>query len=182
MAPPLTLSYPRVPTSSARDHPRLPTPPHPPSVGGRQPNCPARKGRTAAVSLQGTLDTLSLPELCELLAGTNKTGALHVRAEAGQGVLWFTGGKVCAGEAGGQTGPPPPGAGGDLFERLHDVCFELFRYHEGSFEFEADRRPSWPAERSVDVSGLLAETERRMAEWREIIAVIPSTGGRSWPC
>jgi hypothetical protein len=130
------------------------------------------------VSLQGTLDTLSLPELCELLSGTNKTGALHVRSESGQGVLWFTGGQVCGGEAGGQTGPPPPGAGGDLLDRLHDVCFELFRYTEGSFEFEADRRPSWPAERSVDVNGLLNETERRMAEWREIIAVIPSIEAR----
>ncbi len=130
------------------------------------------------MSLQGTLDTLSLPELCELLSGTNKTGALHVRAEAGQGVLWFTGGKVCAGEAGGQTGPPPPGVGGDLLERLHDVCFELFRFTEGTFEFEADRRPSWPADRSVEVTGLLAETDRRMAEWREIIAVIPSIEAR----
>jgi hypothetical protein len=129
------------------------------------------------VSLQGTLDTLSLPELCELLSGTTKTGALHVRAEAGSGVLWFAGGKVCAGEAGGQTGPPPPG-GGDVLDRLHDVCFELFRHTEGSFEFEADRRPSWPAERAVDVAGLLAETERRMAEWREIIAVIPSVEAR----
>ena len=130
------------------------------------------------MSLQGTLDTLSLPDLCELLSGTGKTGALHVRAEAGSGVLWFADGKVCAGEAGGQTGPPPPGAGGDLLERLHDVCFELFRYSEGSFEFEADRRPSWSADRAVDVSGLLAETERRMAEWREIIAVIPSIEAR----
>jgi Domain of unknown function (DUF4388) len=130
------------------------------------------------VSLQGTLDTLSLPDLCELLSGTKKTGALHVRAETGQGVLWFDGGKVCAGEAGGQTGPPPPGAGGDLLERLNDVCFELFRFTEGTFEFEADRRPSWPAERAVDVSGLVAETDRRMAEWREIIAVIPSIEAR----
>ena len=129
------------------------------------------------MSLQGTLDTLSLPELCELLSGTNKSGALHVRAEAGSGVLWFADGKVCAGEAGGQTGPPAAG-GGDLLERLHDVCFELFRYTEGSFEFEADRRPSWPAERAVDVAGLLAETERRMTEWREIIAVIPSIEAR----
>jgi hypothetical protein len=130
------------------------------------------------VSLQGTLDTLSLPELCELLSGTSKTGALHVRSESGQGVLWFTGGQVCGGEAGGQTGPPPPGAGNDLLDRLHDVCFELFRYTEGSFEFEADRRPSWAAERSIDVTGLLNETERRMAEWREIIAVIPSIEAR----
>jgi len=130
------------------------------------------------VSLQGTLDTLSLPELCELLAGTKKTGALHLRAETGSGVLWFADGKVCAGEAGGQTGPPPSGAGGDVLDRLHDVCFELFRYTEGSFEFEADRRPSWPAERAVDVAGLLAETDRRMAEWREIIAVIPSIEAR----
>lgn len=128
--------------------------------------------------LQGTLDTLSLPELCELLSGTGKTGALHVRAEAGQGVLWFSDGKVCAGEAGSQTGPPPPGAGGDLLDRLHDVCFELFRYTEGSFDFEVERRPSWSADRGVDVGGLLAETERRMAEWREIIAVIPSIEAR----
>lgn len=130
------------------------------------------------MALSGTLDTLSLPELCELLSGTGKTGALHVRAEAGQGVLWFTDGKVCAGEAGGQTGPPSPGSGADLMERLHDVCFELFRYSEGSFEFEADRRPSWPADKGVDVTGLLVETERRMAEWREIIAVIPSVEAR----
>jgi hypothetical protein len=129
------------------------------------------------VSLQGTLDTLSLPELCELLSGTNKTGALHVRAETGQGVLWFTGGKVCAGEAGGQTGQPP-GAGGELLERLNDVCFELFRFSEGAFEFEPDRRPSWPADRGVEVAGLLAETDRRMAEWREIIAIIPSIEAR----
>jgi Domain of unknown function (DUF4388) len=127
------------------------------------------------VALSGTLDTLSLPELLELLSGTNKTGALHVRAEIGQGVLWFSTGKVCAGEAGGQTGPPP---GADLLERLNDVCFELFRYTEGSFEFEPDRRPSWPADRGVEVAGLVAETERRMAEWREIIAVIPSIEAR----
>jgi hypothetical protein len=130
------------------------------------------------MALSGTLDTLSLPELCELLSGTGKTGALHVRAESGQGVLWFTGGQVCAGEAGGQTGPPPASGSGDLLERLNDVCFELFRYTEGTFEFEPDRRPSWPAERGLEVSGLLAETERRMAEWREIIAVIPSVEAR----
>ncbi len=130
------------------------------------------------MALSGTLDTLSLPELCELLSGTGKTGALHVRAESGQGVLWFTGGQVCAGEAGGQTGPPPASGQVDLLERLNDVCFELFRYTEGTFEFEADRRPSWPAERSLEVSGLLAETDRRMAEWREIIAVIPSIEAR----
>ena len=128
--------------------------------------------------LKGTLDTLSLPELCELLSGTKKTGALHIRAETGQGVLWFADGQVCAGEAGGQTGPPPPGAAGDLLDRLHDVCFELFRFSEGAFEFEPDRRPSWPAERGVDVGGLVAETDRRMAEWREIIAVIPSIESR----
>jgi hypothetical protein len=128
--------------------------------------------------LQGTLDTLNLAELCELLSGTGKTGALHVRAEAGSGVLWFTGGKVSAGEAGGQTGPPPPGPAGDLLERLHDVCFELFRFTEGTFEFEAERRPSWPADRGVDVGGLVAETERRMAEWREITAIIPSIEAR----
>jgi hypothetical protein len=124
------------------------------------------------LSLLGTLDTLSLPELFELLAAPGKTGALQVRGERGLGVVYFDSGVVCAGEAGEQSGPVA-----DLeavVGRLHDVCFELFRFEEGSFEFEHGRAPGWPVVGAVKVGTLVAETARRLDEWREITKVIPS--------
>ena len=124
------------------------------------------------MSLLGTLDTLNLPDLFTLLAGTSKTGALHVRGERGLGVVYFAGGKVCGGEAGEQSGPVEGRQA--LLARLHDVCFELFRFEDGSFEFEADRRPAWPVAGEVDVADLVTETNRRLGEWREILTVVPS--------
>lgn len=126
----------------------------------------------AAVSLLGTLDTLSLPDLFELLAVTSKTGALHVRGERGLGVVYFAGGKVCGGEAGEQSGPVDGRQA--LLARLHDVCFELFRFEDGSFEFEGDRHPAWPVAGEVEVADLVTETNRRLDEWREILTVVSS--------
>src|ERR1051325_9030121 len=76
--------------------------------------------------LQGTLDTLSLPELFDVLAATKKTGALHVRGTRGLGVVYCDAGLVCAAEAGAQSGPVEDEPA--VVARLHDVCFELFRY------------------------------------------------------
>jgi hypothetical protein len=126
----------------------------------------------AAVSLTGTLDTLNLTDLFELLAATGKSGALHVRSERGLGVVYFSGGRVCGGEAGEQSGPVADRSA--LLARLHDVCFELFRFEDGSFEFEGDARPAGPAAGEVDVGELLGETRRRLTEWRTILAVVPS--------
>jgi hypothetical protein len=128
------------------------------------------------VSLIGTVDTLALADLFEVLAAAGKTGALHVRSEQGLGIVYFDGGKVCAGEAGHRSGPVE---GRDaLVARLFDVCFELFRFQEASFEFEPEARPTWPATEAVEVPELQAETTRRLAEWAEIRRTVPSLEAR----
>jgi hypothetical protein len=128
------------------------------------------------VSLIGTVDTLPLADLFEVLAGTARTGALHVRSEQGLGIVYFTGGKLCAGEAGHRSGPAEGRPA--LVDRLFDVCFELFRFEEASFEFEVDGRPTWAATELVDVPEILAETARRLSEWAEIRRTVPSLEAR----
>jgi hypothetical protein len=128
--------------------------------------------------LQGTLDTLSLPELFDVLAATKKTGALHVRGTRGLGVVYFDGGSVCAAEAGVQSGPVEDEPA--VISRLHDVCFELFRYETGSFEFEPGGPPRWPVLSSVPVDVLVDEAGRRLTEWKDIEAVVPSVECRPW--
>lgn len=128
------------------------------------------------MSLIGTVDTLPLPDLFEVLAAARKTGALHVRSELGLGIVYFAGGKVCAGEAGHRSGPVEDRDA--LMGRLFDVCFELFRFEEASFEFDLEARPTWPAPDVVDVPEILAETTRRLAEWAEIRRTVPSLEAR----
>jgi uncharacterized protein DUF4388 len=128
------------------------------------------------VSLIGTVDTLPLADLFEVLAATGRTGALHVRSEQGLGIVYFAGGKVCAGEAGRRSGPVEGRPA--LVARLFDVCFELFRFEEASFEFEVHGRPTWSAEDTVEVPEILAETARRLGEWAEIQVTVPSLESR----
>lgn len=128
------------------------------------------------MSLIGTVDTLPLTDLFEVLAAAGKTGALHVRSQLGLGIVYFTGGEVCAGESGLRSGPVEDRAA--LVSRLFDVCFELFRCDEASFEFELDLRPNWPAAETVGVPEILAETSRRLAEWAEIRLTVPSLEAR----
>ncbi|MGH9034806.1 MAG: DUF4388 domain-containing protein [Acidimicrobiia bacterium] len=128
------------------------------------------------MSLIGTVDTIPLTDLFEVLAAARKTGALHVRAQLGLGIVYFDGGKLCAGEAGHRSGPVDDRPA--LVDRLLDVCFELFRFDEASFEFEVDGRPNWPTSDAVDVSEILAETARRLAEWAEILQTVPSLEAR----
>jgi hypothetical protein len=129
------------------------------------------------VSLIGTVDTLALRDLFEVLAATGKTGAVHVRSEQGLGIVYFTEGLVCGGEAGHRSGPVDDGKDA-LTARLFDVCFELFRFEEASFEFEPQGRPTWPATDVVDLAEIVAETTRRLARWAEIRATVPSLEAR----
>ncbi len=94
----------------------------------------------------------------------------------GLGIVYFAGGEVCAGEAGLRTGPVDDRPA--LVARLFDVCFELFRCDEASFEFEVDGHPNWPATERVGVPEILAETAHRLAEWTEIRLTVPSLEAR----
>jgi hypothetical protein len=128
------------------------------------------------VSLIGTVDTIPLSDLFGVLATAGRTGALHVRSEQGLGIVYFTGGRVCGGEAGHRSGPIDDRPA--LVARLFDVCFELFRFEEAAFEFERDAAPTWPAVDTIEVPEILAETARRLARWAEIRASVPSLDAR----
>ncbi|WP_334142833.1 DUF4388 domain-containing protein [Rhabdothermincola sp.] len=115
------------------------------------------------VALQGTIETFALPDVMRLLASTKKTGRLRVEGSRGEGNVWVDGGQIVSCAA---TGAPR--AGGAV-----EVMFELLRFQDGSFVFDADEAP---AERfdPVEVEATLAEAEKLLEEWRAIEAVVPS--------
>src|SRR5579885_1748737 len=116
----------------------------------------------ASVALQGTLDTFALPDVLRLLASTKKTGRLVVRGNRGDGSLWFQDGAVVA-SAADRIGPSSADG---------EVVFELLRFAEGSFTFEADSPAPEPHKPSA-VEPLLVDAEHLLAEWAEIEAVVP---------
>jgi hypothetical protein len=116
-----------------------------------------------SVALQGTLDTFALPDVLRLLAATKKSGRLRISGPQGSGDVWVTGGGVCAVEAG-----HAPHA-----TELIDALFELLRFDEGSFAFDADVAHDAPGPAS-DIDALLIQAEELLAEWRQIAAVVPS--------
>jgi hypothetical protein len=115
------------------------------------------------VALQGTLDTFALPDVLRLLASTKKTGRLLVTGNRGTGSVWVDAGAVVGSDATGVVAESGP----------VDVLFELLRYSDGAFTFEAGTAAEKPvAARAVEP--LLVDAERQLAEWREIEAVVPS--------
>lgn len=119
------------------------------------------------MALQGTIETFALPDVMRLLASTRKTGCLRLSGSRGSGSIWVDGGQVVASEASGA-----PHAGGPV-----EVVFELLRFPDGDFVFEAEE-VAGVAGPPQEVEPLLTEAERMLEEWREIEAVVPSL--ESW--
>jgi len=115
------------------------------------------------VALQGTLDTFALPVVLRLIASTKKTGLLLVTGSRGTGSVWV--------DAGGVIGSEATGTMDDA--GAVDVLFELLRYPDGAFTFEAGTGAPNPTQ-SRAVEPLLVDAERVLAVWREIEAVVPS--------
>lgn len=114
------------------------------------------------MALSGTLETFSLPDVLRLLSSTKKTGLLALDGDRGRGRLWVREGAIVAADADRATN-----------EQFEGVAFELLRFVEASFEFDSGAEaPVDGAARDVD--DVLAEAESRLAEWREIEAVVPS--------
>lgn len=117
------------------------------------------------MSLEGSLETVALPEVLQLLSDTSKSGELLVRGDRGEGRLWFGHGRL--------TGFQVARA-----EQPADALFDLLRNSEGRFAFDADaERPEDAHEVPEDENELrpvLDVAQARLAEWTEIVAVIPS--------
>jgi hypothetical protein len=121
--------------------------------------------------LQGTLETLALPELLGLLASSRKTGALWLDAANSSAVLYIADGRCCSAES-SEAGDPLADEAA-LLARVIDVCFAVERAEDGSFRFGPEE-PSWVCEDPVDLEVAVDELGRLVEEWREIQAVIPS--------
>ncbi len=101
-----------------------------------------------------------------------QTGALEVRGPDGHGILYTTAGRFCAGEAADFSGPVDSREALDV--RLVEVCFHLFRFESGSFEFTANRVPPWEADRSTDIAPIVEQVDDIVRAWPAVAAVVPS--------
>ena len=116
------------------------------------------------MSLKGSLQTVALQEVLNLLSTTGKSGEFQVSGSDGTGRLWFTEGRICGFEAGQAEEP-------------FEAVFELMRIEDGEFTFAESERPDHihPVEAEAGEVGPAVEAaEARLAEWREIIEVVPS--------
>lgn len=118
------------------------------------------------MSLEGSLETIALPEVLHLLSDTSKSGELLVSGDRGDGRLWFDGGKL---------------SGFDVKRCVEpsDALFELLRAETGRFAFDAsgskpDTAQSVGSEGGEDVRPILEVAQAHMEEWSTIVAVVPS--------
>jgi hypothetical protein len=121
--------------------------------------------------LQGTFETLALPELLALLANTRKSGTLWLEAGAATAAIHLVDGRCCAAQSGDLTRPVDDAA--SLLVRLVDVCFAAARTEDGSFRLGPEE-PPWTCREPVELEVVIDELARLLDEWREIQAVIPS--------
>ena len=122
--------------------------------------------------LQGTFETLSLPEVLGLLASARKTGALWLEAGSTTGIVHLQDGHCHAAESGELRDPVENAAA--LLPRLVDMCFAVMCQESGSFRFAADDPAPWLCAEPVELSDVLVEVDRLLKQWREILRVIPS--------
>jgi hypothetical protein len=122
--------------------------------------------------LQGTFETLSLPEVLGLLSSARKTGALWIDAGPISGVAYLEDGHCHAAGAAEQRDPVHSGPA--LLTRMVELCFAVMCQESGSFRFAADDRAPWTCDEQVELSDVLVEVDRLLKQWREILRVIPS--------
>jgi DNA-binding MarR family transcriptional regulator len=115
------------------------------------------------VALQGTLDTFALSDVLRLLAATKKSGRLQITGERGTGSVWALDGEIVRIEA----------AHAPHATEAVDGLFELLRFEEGSFTFDAEATPD-DSSQATDLEVLLPQAEALLEEWHSIEAVVPS--------
>lgn len=114
------------------------------------------------MALSGTLETFSLPDVLQLLSSTKKTGLLALDGDRGTGRVWVEDGEIVAAQA-----------DRCVVDEVDAVLFELLRFADAAFEFDAGAVPAVAGDpRAVDAA--LEHAQARLEEWREIEAVVPS--------
>jgi hypothetical protein len=116
------------------------------------------------VSLEGTLETIALPDVLALLSVTAKSGELRVESGGGVGRVWLDAGRVSGFDVGNQRSTV-------------DALFALLRLKDGSFKFHAGSDPVNPVE-PQEVAPLMEQAEERLVQWPGISAVVPSLSSK----
>ena len=118
------------------------------------------------MALQGTIDTFALVDVLRLLGSTTKTGRLTLDGDRGRGEVLVVDGKVNGLALGGDS---------DFDEQPADeAMFELMRFEDGSFVFDADESARDHTGISWDVETLLSGADVVATEWNEICSILPS--------
>jgi hypothetical protein len=112
------------------------------------------------VSLEGTLETIALPDVLALLSVTAKTGELRIESRGGVGSVWLDAGRLAGFDVGTHT-------------TAVDSLFGLLRLDEGHFKFYTGTSPVHSVE-PLDVAPVLEEAESRLVQWAGIVAAVPS--------
>jgi hypothetical protein len=116
------------------------------------------------VSLQGSFETIALPDVMALLASSNKSGELRVVGGQVEGRMWLKDGCLVASSVGKAHGHV-------------DAMFELLCLTEGNFVFKDGVDASAPEE-AVPVEPIVHQAQEMLREWREIETVVPSLDHR----
>ena len=120
------------------------------------------------MALQGSIDTFALDDVLRLVASTGKTGRLSLSGSRGDGELVVRDGLVVDGAVSTDERV------GDLYE----LVFELLRFDDGDFQFDAVAVEGLDDAEAVDVDGLINGASELLAEWRDIERVVP--GASAW--
>ena len=119
----------------------------------------------------GTFDVLDFTEVLRLLARQQLTGRLHVRSRSYGANLFVEEGQLVGAD---QSEHQAAATVGDVHGRVEEICFELLDTERGSFEFHPGRPGPVPATTRLKVEAVVTRARKRLEEWRELQALIPS--------
>ncbi len=115
------------------------------------------------MALQGSIDTFALDDVLRLVASTSKTGRLTLTGTRGTGEVAVSEGQVVGIDVSTDA----------RSTELHELVFELMRFDDGDFQFDAMDVELDDSVAPAQVDDLLTGAFELLDEWREIEKFVP---------
>ncbi len=115
------------------------------------------------MALQGSIDTFALDDVLRLVASTSKTGRLTLTGTRGTGEVAVSDGQVVGIDVSTDA----------RSTELHELVFELMRFDDGDFQFDAMDLEVDDSVQPAQVDDLLTGAFELLEEWREIEKFVP---------
>lgn len=123
------------------------------------------------MGLQGTIDTLPVGEVLQMLCGVGQHGVLEVRGDATRASLSLEAGDLVGGDIDGLVVAPTDR--GALVLRLVDVLCGVLRLEQGGFTFRPGRAEAAPVGR-VPLAEVLERARSAAEAWGPVAATVPA--------